>query len=69
MSDYSKPDFYTRKAKEEGYFARSVYKLQEIDEKFSLLKKGMRIVDLGCAPGSWCQFASKSRRKRPCSGH
>lgn len=59
MNDYEKPDFYSRKAKDEGYFARSIYKLEEIDEKFSLIRKGMKVVDLGCAPGSWCQYISK----------
>ena len=44
-------------AKEEGYAARSVYKLQEIDQRFKLLKKGQRVMDLGCAPGSWSAFA------------
>ncbi|HBD92965.1 MAG: hypothetical protein A2015_01665 [Spirochaetes bacterium GWF1_31_7] len=58
MNDYENPDFYSRKAKDEGYFARSIYKLEEIDSRFSLIKKGMKIVDLGCAPGSWCQYLS-----------
>ncbi len=56
---YSKPDFYTQKAKEEGYFARSVYKLKEINEKFKLIKSGQKILDLGCAPGSWSQYVSE----------
>jgi len=56
---YSKPDFYSQKAKEEGYLARSVYKLKEINEKFKLIKKGQNILDLGCAPGSWSQYISK----------
>jgi len=50
-------DFYTQKARKENYKARSVYKLLEIDEKFQVLRKGMKVLDLGCAPGSWTQFA------------
>ena len=44
---YEKPDFYTKKAKDAGYFARSIYKLEEIENKMHLFKKGMRVVDLG----------------------
>lgn len=46
-------DFYFRKAKAENYPARSVYKLQELDAKFGLLRRDMKILDLGAAPGSW----------------
>ena len=53
-------DHYTRQAKKENFAARSVYKLQEIQKKHHILKKGARVLDLGCAPGSWLQFASKS---------
>jgi 23S rRNA (uridine2552-2'-O)-methyltransferase len=53
MSTYEKPDFWAQKAKKEGYPARSVYKLKEIDEKFHLLKSGIRVLDIGAAPGSW----------------
>jgi 23S rRNA (uridine2552-2'-O)-methyltransferase len=49
-------DFYFKKAKEESYLARSVYKLEEIDRKHSLMKKGSAVLDIGCAPGSWCQY-------------
>lgn len=42
-----KPDFYALKAQKEGYPARSVYKLEEIQQKFSLIKKGNRILDVG----------------------
>ncbi|MCE9619500.1 MAG: RlmE family RNA methyltransferase [Planctomycetes bacterium] len=52
-------DFWFRKAKEEGYRARSAYKLLAIDERFRLLKRGMRVLDAGAAPGSWTQVASK----------
>jgi len=54
--EFSKNDFYTQKAKEDGYPARSVYKLQEIDEKFKLLQKGFFVLDLGAAPGSWLLY-------------
>jgi 23S rRNA (uridine2552-2'-O)-methyltransferase len=59
MSSYDKPDFWAQKAKREGYPARSVYKLAEIDAKFSLVKKGMRILDIGAAPGSWSMWVLK----------
>lgn len=52
-NSYSKPDFWSQKAFKEGYPARSVYKLQEIDQKFGMLKKGNTVLDLGSAPGSW----------------
>jgi len=52
-------DHYTRKARDEKWLARSVYKLQEIDQKFKLIRKGSRILDLGCAPGSWSQYGIK----------
>jgi 23S rRNA (uridine2552-2'-O)-methyltransferase len=58
-NDYSKPDFYTDKAKKEGYNARSVYKLQEIDEKYHVFKKGQKVLDLGSCPGSWSQYTLK----------
>ncbi|MDR1660746.1 MAG: RlmE family RNA methyltransferase [Desulfovibrio sp.] len=51
MKEYR--DHYFRKAREENYPARSVYKLKELDAKFRLLKPGMRVLDLGAAPGSW----------------
>ncbi|MDD5738545.1 MAG: RlmE family RNA methyltransferase [Candidatus Pacebacteria bacterium] len=54
--EFSKNDFFTQKAKEQGYPARSVYKLQEIDEKFNLLQKGFFVLDLGAAPGSWLLY-------------
>ncbi len=50
---YSKPDFWSQKAFKEGYPARSVYKLAEIDKKFTFLKKNTSVLDLGAAPGSW----------------
>tara|TARA_B110000003_G_scaffold246018_1_gene256205 strand:+ start:943 stop:1554 length:612 start_codon:yes stop_codon:yes gene_type:complete len=52
-------DIYVRQSKVDGYRARSVYKLIEIDEKFKIFKNGISIVDLGAAPGSWSQYCSK----------
>ena len=54
-----RPDHWTQKAKGEGYQARSVYKLSEIDRRFSILKNLKRVVDLGCAPGSWSEHISR----------
>ena len=51
-------DAYFEKAKREGYAARSVYKIEEIDRRLRLLRKGMAVLDLGCRPGSWMQYAS-----------
>ena len=59
MPSYVPNDKWSRKATEEGYRARSVYKLKELDEKFRILKKGMTILDLGAAPGSWLQYAAE----------
>jgi 23S rRNA (uridine2552-2'-O)-methyltransferase len=50
-------DPYVRRAIEAGYRARAAYKLKEIDEKFGVLRKGARVLDLGCAPGGWMQVA------------
>ncbi len=50
-------DPYVHAAKREGYRSRAAYKLAEIDDKYHLLKPGSRVVDLGCAPGGWCQVA------------
>jgi len=52
-------DHYFLKAKQENYPARSVYKLKEIDRRFRIFKKGMRVLDLGAAPGSWSIEAAK----------
>lgn len=52
-------DRYFRQAKAEGYLARSAYKLIEIDDRFGVLSRGMRVADLGCAPGSWLQVAAE----------
>lgn len=52
-------DHYVQKAQKEGYRARAAYKLLEINDKTHIIKKGMTVVDLGSAPGSWSQVASK----------
>jgi 23S rRNA (uridine2552-2'-O)-methyltransferase len=53
-----KQEFYTELAKKENYPARSVYKLKEIDEKYKIFRQGDKVLDLGCAPGSWLLYAS-----------
>ena len=52
-------DIYVRQSKIEGYRSRAVYKLQEIDKKFNILKNGISLIDLGAAPGSWSQYVEK----------
>ncbi len=52
-------DHYSRKAQKEKFAARSVYKLAEIQQKHHLIRKGDRVLDLGCAPGSWLQYAAQ----------
>ncbi len=49
-------DHYARRARDEKWLARSVYKLQEMDERFKLIRRGDRLLDLGCYPGSWSQY-------------
>ncbi|OYU47675.1 MAG: rRNA methyltransferase [Rhizobiales bacterium PAR1] len=55
-------DPYVAKAKAAGYKSRAAFKLVEIDDKYKLLKPGQRIVDLGAAPGGWCQVAAERIR-------
>ncbi|MFO7554620.1 MAG: RlmE family RNA methyltransferase [Desulfobacterales bacterium] len=52
-------DHYSLRAKKERYPARSVYKLQEIQKKYNIIKKGAKVIDLGCAPGSWILYAAE----------
>ncbi|MBW2608951.1 MAG: RlmE family RNA methyltransferase [Deltaproteobacteria bacterium] len=52
-------DHYTDRAREEKWLARSVYKLEEIDKKHRLIRRGQRLLDLGCYPGSWSQYCIK----------
>jgi 23S rRNA (uridine2552-2'-O)-methyltransferase len=56
---YQRPDHYTKQAKERGFAARSVFKLEDIDRRTRLLKRGQRVLDLGAAPGSWSQYAAE----------
>jgi 23S rRNA (uridine2552-2'-O)-methyltransferase len=56
---YARADSHTKAARAQGYPARSVFKLEEIDRRMSLLRKGARVLDLGAAPGSWSLFASQ----------
>jgi 23S rRNA (uridine2552-2'-O)-methyltransferase len=57
-------DHYTRKARKDSYPARSVYKLKEIQKKFRIINKGDRVLDLGCAPGSWLLYAAELTGER-----
>ena len=52
-------DYYFHKAKKDGYAARSVYKIEEIDKKYRIIRTGYKVLDLGCSPGSWLQYASR----------
>ena len=52
-------DAFVRQSKVDGYRARSVYKLIEINDKFKIFKGGLIVIDIGAAPGSWSQYASK----------
>lgn len=57
-------DHYFKKAKKEGYKARSAFKLEEIQEKFHLFDKGTKtVIDVGCAPGSRMQYAANQMKK------
>ncbi|MBI2463193.1 MAG: RlmE family RNA methyltransferase [Candidatus Spechtbacteria bacterium] len=55
----NKKEFYTTKAQEEGFVARSIYKLKEIDKKYEIFHKGDRVIDFGATPGSWMQYISE----------
>ncbi|MFP4551745.1 MAG: RlmE family RNA methyltransferase [Spirochaetales bacterium] len=59
MGKRSRPDHFTDRAKRAGYSARSVYKLEELQKRFSLIRRGNNVLDVGAAPGSWSQFAAK----------
>ncbi len=52
-------DYYSRKAKKDKYPARSIYKLEEVQQKYKFLKHGDSVLDLGCYPGSWSMYASE----------
>lgn len=53
---YKRADRFTKAAKEQGFKARSVFKLSEAQRRFRVFKQGQRVVDLGCYPGSWTQY-------------
>lgn len=57
--NYVRHDRFWAQAKDDGYAARSVYKLQEMDAEHHVLFRGARVIDLGCAPGSWLQWAAE----------
>lgn len=59
MCAYNPKDHYYKKAKAENFAARSVFKLEEIDQKLKVIKPGQLILDLGASPGSWSQYCSK----------
>ena len=63
MTRHKDLDGFYRRAKREGYAARSVYKLEEMDRRWGLLRPGRRVLDLGCHPGSWLQYASRRVKK------
>jgi 23S rRNA (uridine2552-2'-O)-methyltransferase len=56
---YTPKDEFYQRAKQDNFVARSIYKLEEIDERHHVLAKGGRVVDLGCSPGSWLQYAGE----------
>ncbi|MBN1647331.1 MAG: RlmE family RNA methyltransferase [Spirochaetales bacterium] len=60
----SEADFYTLKAKKEGYPARSVYKLEEILQKTHALRSGCSVLDIGAAPGSWSLYLQRKLKAR-----
>ena len=59
MPRYDPRDRFFEKAKREGLRARSAYKLDEIQRRFRILRPGARVLDLGAAPGGWCQIAAR----------
>lgn len=59
MAHYKPNDYYARKARQDNYAARSAYKLEEIQQRYNILRRGDRVLDLGCAPGSWSQYAAQ----------
>jgi 23S rRNA (uridine2552-2'-O)-methyltransferase len=64
MTGWQPQDHYFRRAKKEGFIARSVYKLEEVDRRVRLLRPGQRVLDLGCYPGSWLQYCARAVGKR-----
>ena len=62
--NYNPRDHYFLKAKKENFAARSVFKLEEIDQKLKIIHPGQKILDLGASPGSWSQYCSKKIGER-----
>jgi 23S rRNA (uridine2552-2'-O)-methyltransferase len=60
-------DPYVHRSKAEGYRSRAAFKLVEIDDRHAILKPGMRVIDLGAAPGGWCQVAAARVKSDPAS--
>ena len=60
MARYQRKDHFHRRAKAEGYRSRAAYKLEELQRSHKLLRKGQRVVDLGCWPGGWLQVAAEA---------
>lgn len=56
---YNPKDYFFHKAKAQNFVARSVFKLEEINTRFKILRSGDKVLDLGAAPGSWAQYASQ----------
>ncbi|MGD2250779.1 MAG: RlmE family RNA methyltransferase [Candidatus Methanofastidiosia archaeon] len=61
---YNRKDTYWKKAKKEGYRSRASYKLLQLNKKFSLIKNGNFVLDIGCSPGGWMQVARKITGKK-----
>jgi 23S rRNA (uridine2552-2'-O)-methyltransferase len=59
MATYDRKDHYHQRAKAEGYRSRAAFKLIEIDDAQHILRRGMRVADLGCWPGGWLQVAAQ----------
>lgn len=55
-------DEYVKQSQKDGYRSRAVYKLKEIDEKDHLIRPGSTIIDLGAAPGSWCEYVVRKQK-------
>ena len=62
-------DPYVHRSKADGYRSRAAYKLIEIDDRYHLLKPGLRVIDLGAAPGGWCQVAAARTKSTPENPH
>jgi len=58
MGQYKRKDSFYKKAKSEGHVSRSYYKIEQIQKKYQVMKRGSRVIDLGCAPGGWLEYAS-----------